>query len=445
MYKFPKGLYADIKIEESYFIWRNIRNGEVVADNDNTEIGARIRVYDGKMWYSCSTNKIDNIQAELDNLAKLTTPDDDILNDPIVSRFEANKDSLLLYDGKNDVRKIKREKFIELLQNYIDKCVDPSINEIKNWNADIYGFHHKHYFYSSKGAEIVWDKQAAGINMTFSISCHDAVYEAWKGYKVFSFEELLGHEDEIIGQRDRMLDYARNVVDIPQGEYLCVFSPNATALFTHESFGHKSESDFMLNDKTLQDEWVLGKKVGNEKISICDRGDVLNAGYVPYDDEGTKAKENFLIKDGILVGRLHNAKSASILNEPLTGNARAYNYLKMPIVRMTNTYMEPGTDEPEEMIKGIRDGIYVYDINRGSGNSEFFIIPNICYRIHDGRICEPVKVNLLTGNVFKTLFDVEAVGNDFTEFYTFWCGKGGQTISVGVGAPSIRIKSLKVN
>lgn len=445
MYKFPENLYADVRIEENYSIWLNIQNGEVMSDNDISDKGAMIRVFDGNMWYSCSTNNLDNIQTELDNLAALATPNPDILSNPIVEKFEVNKDKVLLYEGENDVRKIPRQSFKELIDNYVEKCVDDAAPEIKKWNAGTSAEHTKVSFYSSKGSELVWDKQCVELNMFFEIAVDGAVTGAWKGYKELDFAKLWGHEDEINAEKLRYLEFAKNAVAVEPGDYICIFSPNATSLFTHESFGHKSESDYMLNDKTLQDEWVIGKKVGNEKISISDRGDILNSGYIPYDYEGTKARENWLIKEGVLSGRLHNAKSASILGEELTGNSRAGNYDCQPIVRMTNTYMSAGTDDPEEMIKGVKDGIYVYDIDRGTGNSDFSIIPRICYRIHDGKICEPVRVNIIMGNVFQTLFDVDAVGTDFMEFQSFWCGKNGQTISVGVGGPSIRIKKLKIS
>ena len=146
----------------------------------------------------------------------------------------------------------------------------------------------------------------------------------------------------------------------------------------------------MLNDKTLQDEWVMGKQVGNEKVSICDSGNMDNNGYTPFDDEGNPAKETWLIKNGVLTGRLHDAKSASVLNEEITGNARAQSYYHSPMVRMTNTYLEKGEDAPEDIISGVEDGIYVYGVNYGTGSATFTMQPNLCYRIRGGKLCEPI-------------------------------------------------------
>jgi len=172
---------------------------------------------------------------------------------------------------------------------------------------------------------------------------------------------------------------------------------------------------------------------------------LLNNGYTPYDDEGTKARETWLIKDGVLTGRLHDAYSATTLKEELTGNSRAQNYACSPLVRMTNTFMAAGTDDPEDMIKGVADGIYVYEVSGGTGMSTFTITPTLCYRIRDGKLAEPLRVHVITGNVFQTLFDIDAVGTDFILYDHAECGKGPQSAAVSIGGPTIRVKTLTVN
>ena len=300
-------------------------------------------------------------------------------------------------------------------------------------------------FYSSKGAEIHQDGQNCWLNVFYGITVDGVTTYGGKPYCKMNFRELKGFEEEIIKERDRYLDYAKNAVQAEPGEYTVVLSPCTTAMFTHESFGHKSEADFMLNDKTLQEEWVMGKKVGSELVSICDTGKLLNHGYVPYDDEGTKAGEVWLMKDGVLTGRLHDAKSASTLNEALTGNCRAQSYQHFPVVRMTNTYMAAGKDDPEQMIRDVKDGIYVHMVEYGTGQATFTMKPSLSYRIRDGKLCEPLRINVLTGSVFETLFEIDAVGTDFELFDTYTCGKNGQSVAVSAGGPSIRVKRLTVN
>lgn len=445
MYQFPKDLYADIRIEESYGLGVGMRNGELDGDRMLSETGARIRVFDGKMWYTSVTNNLEEIQQELDNLATLATPNTSILDHPLVKSYEVHQDTIIRFEDEMDVRKISRAECMELLEHYIEACIDDSVSEIQQWHVIVACNHTKTYFYSSKGAKIVQDKQNCWLDVGYSITVDGITTGGSKAFCKVSMDELWGHEKEILSERARYLDYAHNAVDVEPGEYTCVFSPSSTALFAHESFGHKSEADYMLNDKTLQDEWVIGKRVGSELVSICDRGDWLNYGYTPYDDEGTRARETWLMKDGVLTGRLHDVQSSVALGEPLTGNARACNYNSSPIVRMTNTFMKAGKDNPQRMIEEVKDGIYIYSVDYGTGQAAFTIKPSLAYRIREGRLAEPLRIHVMTGSVFQTLFDIDAVGTDFEMFDTFTCGKMGQTIKVSAGGPSIRVKKMTVN
>ena len=444
MYKFPDDLFTEVRIERTENNYYFIKNGEVEGNGRSAVTGARIRVYDGNMWYMSVTNDLDAVQAEIDNLATLAVPNKEIYEDPVIKNFGDARADRIKYNGENDIRRVTNEQRDTLIEGYIAACVDHSIEEMKTYYASYSSDHKSKEYYSSKGAAIRQDMQRCRMSINFDFVVDGVTTNGGKFYQELDFDALKNREQEIIAERDRALDYARNAVDVTAGDYTCVLAPFVTAMFTHESFGHKSESDFMLNDKTLQEEWVLGKMVGNEKVSICDSGDMENNGYTPFDDEGNPAKETWLIKNGVLTGRLHDAKSASILGEEITGNARAEGYHYSPMVRMTNTYMEKGTDLPEDIIGGVEDGIYVYGVNYGTGSATFTMQPNCCYRIRGGKLCEPVRVNVITGSVFKTLFDIDAVGNDFVLCNTYTCGKGGQSVPVSAG-PTVRVKKLTVN
>lgn len=446
MYKFPEGLYADIRIERTEYAAYSVQNNEVRNNSEIPINGAMVRVYDGKMWYTSVTNDLDNIQQELDNLAAIAEPNPDILNDPAVKLYEVHKDKVLRLEGDIDNRRITRKQREDLVQGYIKECIDDSIPEIKQWYANYNQVHIIKEFYSSKGAEIIQDFQQCHIGVWYDFVVDGVPYSGGKHYCFMDFEKLKGHEKEVIEKRDRFLDYAKNAVDVTPGNYVCVLAPPVTGMFTHESFGHKSEADYMLNDKTLRDEWVMGKKVGSDLVSICDSGDMFpHRGYIAYDDEGTAPKETWLIKNGVLTGRLHDANSAAVLGEELTGNSRAQDFGCTPIVRMTNTYMEAGDTSPEDIIAGVKDGIYVYDVIYGTGQATFTMKPSMSYRIRDGKIAEPLRVNVLTGSVFETLFNIDAVGSDLEFCDISTCGKMGQSMPVSDAGPTIRVKSLNVN
>lgn len=445
MFQFPKDLYADVRIEETFKLWLNIQNGDVEDDVCIRENGAIIRVFDGNMWYSATTNKLDEIQKELDNLATLAKPNPDIWEHPVVKKYQVNKENVLKFDGHKNVQKKNRNDWMNLVNTYVEACVDASIPEISTWNVYADCGYYKKSFFSGKGAEVIQDLQNCVLRVGYGITVDGVTTNVGKEFSKFWMEDLYGHEEEVLKAREKGLNFAKNAVILEPGQYTCILGPRATAIFTHESFGHKSESDFMLNDRTLQEEWVIGNKVGSEKISICDKGDWLHNGYAPYDDEGTKATETWLMKEGVLTGRLHDANSAVVLKEELTGNARARDYSCAPLVRMTNTFMAAGQDDPQKMMEEVEDGIYIESIQSGTGQAVFTMNPFISYRIREGKLCEPVRINVLTGNVFETLYDVDAVGSDLEIIDTGGCGKHGQWIKVSIGGPSIRVKKLTVN
>lgn len=443
-YKFPENLYTEVRIEDLYNANFYLKDDDAEGNGEVTVIGARIRVFDGKMWYTSITNDLDTIQSEIDNLAKIAKPNPKILNNKIVKNFAVNKAEILRFQGEDNARNITREQREEICRHYRKVCTDKTIPEITMTHISFWVVSTTRQLYTSKGTEIIQDYQRCGFSFFHELSVNGGNFSAGKQFQEFSYKDLLGKEEEIKEEINRGVEFARKAVPVEPGEYTCVLAPTVTSVFTHESFGHKSEADFMLNDKTLQDEWVMGKKVGNEKVTIIDEGDELRHGYCPYDDEGNKKQKVYLMKDGVLSGRLHDAKSAAILKEKPTGNARAQNYYFSPIVRMTNTYMDAGKDDPEKIVSEVKDGIYVYDWNYGTGNSTFTIQPQKAYKIRDGKIAEPVRINVITGTVFQTLFDIDAVGTDL-KFFSGTCGKNGQSMPTATGGPTIRVKKLTIN
>jgi TldD protein len=231
------------------------------------------------------------------------------------------------------------------------------------------------------------------------------------------------------------------------GEYTVILDPILAGVFTHEAFGHLSESDFVYQNEKLQQIMVLGKSFGNKHLNIVDDATIPNLrGSYKYDDEGMPAAKTFLIQEGILVGRLHSRETAAKMGEKPTGNARAINYLFPPIVRMTNTFIEPGNTSFEEMISGIKEGIYVKDWYGGMTSLEMFTFSSgEAYMIRKGKLAELLRPVMLTGNVFVTLGNIDAIGNDLQMNQGGGCGKGGQSpLPVSNGSPHIRIRNCLV-
>ena len=231
------------------------------------------------------------------------------------------------------------------------------------------------------------------------------------------------------------------------GEYTVILDPVLAGVFTHEAFGHLSESDHVYENDRLKEVMVLGRQFGGEHLNIVDGAAVPGLrGSYKYDDEGVPATRSYLIKEGELVGRLHSRETAGKMGEPLSGNARAIDFRFEPIVRMTNTFIEPGSTTFEEMISDVKEGVYACDWYGGMTSMEMFTFSaREAYMIRDGKVAELLRPVTLSGNVFETLKNLDAVGNDLDMNQGGGCGKGGQSpLPVSNGSPHIRIAKCLV-
>ncbi len=260
----------------------------------------------------------------------------------------------------------------------------------------------------------------------------------------FGFMEGLHQEVKGAAQR------AVAMLSAPQvkgGEYTVVLDPILAGVFAHEAFGHLSESDFVYENERMKDIMVLGRRFGGQHLNIVDGAAVPELrGSYKYDDEGVPATRTYLIRDGILAGRLHSRETAEKMGEKPTGNARSINYRYPPIVRMTNTFIEPQNISFDEMISDIKEGVYAKNWYGGMTSMEMFTFSaGEAYMIRNGKIAELVRPVMLTGNIFNTLENIDAIGDDLAMNQGGGCGKGAQSpLPVSNGSPHIRIRQCVV-
>jgi TldD protein len=262
-----------------------------------------------------------------------------------------------------------------------------------------------------------------------------------------------GDFSQIEGLHQQVKETAQRAVELlaaPQaesGEYCVVLDPILAGVFTHEAFGHLSEADFTYENERMKEIMVLGRKFGGNHLNIVDGAAVPGLrGSYKYDDEGVPATRTHLIREGVLVGRLHSRETASKMSEATTGNARAVDYHHPPIVRMTNTFIEPQGVSFEEMISDIEEGIYARNWYGGTTSMEMFTFSaGDAYMIRHGKLAELLRPVVLTGNIFTTLENIDAIGDDLDMNQGGGCGKGGQSpLPVSNGSPHIRIQRCLV-
>ncbi|MBI1240686.1 MAG: hypothetical protein GC195_03620 [Nostoc sp. RI_552] len=260
------------------------------------------------------------------------------------------------------------------------------------------------------------------------------------------YEDLTALDEQVKSAAQRAIA-ALTVPSIKGNTYTVVIDPILTGLFVHEAFGHLSEADMAYENPDLLAVMSIGRRFGPEELQIFDgAAPEGHRGSYFYDDEGTPATTTQLIKDGILVGRLHSRETAGKLEEPATGNARCLNYNFTPIVRMTNTWISRGKTPVSDLCSDIKEGVYARNWLGGMTNGEMFTFSaGEAWMIRNGKIAERVRDVTLSGNVFQTLADIEAIGDDFYWDESGGCGKGGQNgLPVGCGGPTLRIRDVVV-
>ena len=444
MIRFKDGFYADVRIEDRSHTTISYKAGVLEEMKTRAEKQAFLRVYDGKLWYYASVTDVEHLQETLDGLYAAASENPAILEDPIVRRFERNREELMSFKTCS-VRDIPLREKQQLLLSYLpilteDTCVTMPEGMYVD-RSSIYRF------MSSVGADITYDYQTCGISLSASMAEGEKKFNSRWQKGCTRFSELTGLEEEIREAIRERAAFLRGSVPVEPGRYPVVLAPEAAGVFAHESFGHKSESDFMLSDESMKEEWQLGKTVGSPILSIAESGCVPGSGFVPFDDEGTRARKNYLIKNGVLAGRLHNAQTAAALGEELTGNARAINCDYEPIVRMTTTYIEGGDLDFDELIAPIKKGYYIKTVNHGSGMTTFTLAPNLAYEIVDGKLGRPVQISVISGNVFETLGLIDGLTKDvhLLSFVTGGCGKMEQfPLPVGFGGPYVGVSEMNV-
>jgi len=443
-YVFPKGMYVDVRIEHTFSTEITYTMKDLDECKERQYSAAFIRLFDGGRWYYACTSDLEAIQSEVDALEKLADKNENLEEMEIFKRFSKEKGKKLEFTGK-EVFNIPLQEKIDLLLSLMPFVENNAY--IKLFRLTYLDENKVKEFYNSNGAELQWDFQRTGFSVNLKMSEGERQAQESFHYGETTFDQIKGYEEKLtalIAECEKCLLESEAV---EPGVYTVVTAPAVTGVFVHECFGHKSESDLMIGDEATRKEWALGKVIGPEDLTIVEAGLEPGNGYTPYDDEGNHATETYLIKNGVLTGRLHNAASAADLGEEVTGNARAMNFEFEPIVRMTTTYIDNGGKTFEQLISGTEKGIYVKGIVHGSGMSTFTLAPSRAYYIKDGEIGAPVRVSVISGNVFEALSNVDGIANDrkMDAFVTGGCGKMDQyPLSVGFGGPHIRIRNMQV-
>jgi TldD protein len=232
----------------------------------------------------------------------------------------------------------------------------------------------------------------------------------------------------------------------PSGQVPVVLRRGAGGVLFHEACGHGLEADLVRKDASVF-RGRVGQRVASPLVTLVDDGTYAREwGTYGIDDEGNEARRNVLIHEGELADYLWDELRARREGRASSGNGRRQSYQHLPMVRMTNTYVLAGEDDPEEIIRQTPYGIYCVQLGGGQVNTatgDFVFGMTEAYLIEDGQVTAPVRAANLIGNGPEVLRAIDAVGNDF-DTWAGTCGKDGQGVPVSAGQPTLRVAAMTV-
>ena len=431
----PKVDYVDIRAGMNNNTSILIKDGEVNEINTGMSLGARIRVLKNGAWGFAYTTDLSKLNEITDTAIQLSNS---LTGDVKLSESEIITDKVKV-DVKIPPKDISIEEKKEIMKDANDAA---SIDKINSTTVSYGDNEINEIFMNSDGSNI--QTISTRVRLVLNASATDGELLQFgfgslggvKGFEVVSDADIESFAREIGEKAVRLLDAEA----APSGMFPVIADPQLTGVLMHEALGHAVEADAILqNDSILKGK--MGESIASDIVNITDDASRKDGfGYYPYDVEGVKTNPNQLVKDGKLVSLLNSRETASKLGMKSSGNARSI-IAEQPLVRMSNTFLEPGDYSFEELIEDIQNGIYLKgsrggQVDTGRGIFQFNAAEG--FIIENGEISTPLRDVSLSGNTLETLKNIDAIGNDF-KLGTGFCGKNGQTVPVGDGGPHTRI------
>ncbi len=263
------------------------------------------------------------------------------------------------------------------------------------------------------------------------------------GFEMFDSVDV----EELARDAARMAITKLSARPAPSGSVPVVIKRGSGGVLFHEACGHGLEADLVAKGASVY-RGKAGELVASPLVTLVDDGTMSTEwGAIGIDDEGHPSQYNVLIQDGVLTDYMWDYLRARKEHRAQSGNGRRQSYMHLPMVRMTNTYVLNGTEEPDDIVRATESGVYVAKLGGGSVNTatgDFVFGMTEAYLIENGEITEPLREGNLIGNGPQVLRDIDLLGNDFAMGNPGTCGKDGQGVPVGDGQPTLRVKTMTI-
>lgn len=439
--------YCEIRIEETHTTLVMYRGKNLDQLSQSIQFGGNVRVMVDGGWGFVSFNSLDNLQDKVRAACEQARAIGAVKREksmlaPVPVVIDEVKAELKL-----DPRQVTLEDKVKLFSSYNELILGFNA-EITSSMVYYYDKYINTYFANSEGSYITQERIDIGCNMRAIATRGNVTVQEGIGMGSNNDFGCVLNKEEALRKACKLAVDLLDAPTVKGGEYTVILDPEMAGLFVHEAFGHLSEADDITENEALREVMTLGKRFGKDILNIYDSGlEQGNRGTMRYDEEGVLAEKTYLVREGVLVGRLHSRESAAKMNEKPTGSARALDYRFPPIVRMRTTCIESGSCSFEDMIKDIELGVYAVGGYGGETNGEMFTFTaGYGYMIRNGKLAELVKDVTLTGNVFTTLANIDMIGNDFSyENNAGGCGKWAQSpLATSEGSPHIRVQKVVI-
>ncbi len=423
--------YAELRIERSGESFISIKDDEVRHSSGSSEgMGVRVLIDGSWGFASCTSGRksVDELLKGAERLARVGKGCIEI--EPQAQRKEM-KDKVEPVEAELQVKSLIEAAAAmraDRVSSRMLSCTDSLIRK---------------EFYNSAGAEIIQESGYTYLSCACIARSGDIIQRGSE--RNWSKSGFGGIKTAETATRAR--DKALRLLDAappPKGRFTAIFDPEMTGVFSHEAVGHACEADSVVDRESILAD-KLGKRIGNELVTITDDPSAPDFGHYSFDDEGVEARPVPLVEKGVLKGYLHSMETAKELGLAQNGHARAEDYGTVPIVRMSNTYFQKGGSSEEEVFD-IPSGIYLKGMKGGSVDifsGGFMFKAEEAYEIKNGEKGRIMRDATITGNIMQTLLDVECVGNDFGTSPGV-CGKFSQQVPVSDGGPHIRVKNVAI-
>ncbi len=432
--------YCDVRKE----IWDRmsitLKSGEIDKISQGGEEGVMIRVLYENGWGCVGTTDLSEVKKAAERAFSMAKSSDRFKKEDLdLADSEIQKDDVNV-PMKQDPRDIDSEEKISFLRDLEDKLDEGPVNstEVRYGEAIV-----EKDILTSEGTEI---RMNIPRLMTYLMITgkRDTIQRASEGAGGTGGYELTERAYEKVDPVKDRLEKLLGADTPPSGSLPLIMDPKLAGVFVHEAFGHAAEGDLVSTDNSCL-KGKIGEKVASDQITIRDDPTSDGYGRFPYDDEGTKAKDRILVKDGVLNDFILDRESAWKLDMEPNGGARAEDFRVKPLVRMSNTIMEPGDMKFEEVLEKVDKGVYAKSSSGGQvspAEGTFQFNAQESYLIEDGEIKKPLRDVSFNGFTLRTLQNVINITDECKDSIGH-CGKG-QTAAVGHAAPHVLISEVTV-